>query len=412
MRSIFIATTLKRFSIFKYGKVLFLFVLMSACFASSLTAGQVGQASLPDITETSGVASPTKEELITKTKTLQMPFIANNGQVDEQVRFYAKTFGGTVFVTKDGEIVYSLPEGRGEDKQGSRGAGRHGQAPLVRADAELVVAHVYSPFLHAGNANCLPDRVFSKSLIAAYLPGLQKGTGNPQSERQNPKTPIRGVALKETIVGAKIGGITGEQPAVTTVNYFTGNDKSKWKTNVSTYKRVNLGEVYKGIELSLKAYSDNVEKLFCVKPGASPELIKVQLDGSKSLRVNQEGQLEADTELGLVKFTKPIAYQEIDGKRVGVDVEYRLSNPKSEIKNRNTVSPLPPTTKQKTSSSTPCWHPRSWVGLIMMRVNLLPSTPAGTYMWRDGLGQQTFRRRAVRMIPLLMVVMVMSLSRS
>ena len=39
-----------------------------------------------------------------------MPFIANNGQVDEQVEFYAKTFGGTVFVTKDSEIVYVLPK--------------------------------------------------------------------------------------------------------------------------------------------------------------------------------------------------------------------------------------------------------------------------------------------------------------
>ena len=45
-----------------------------------------------------------------KTRKLQMPFIANNGQVDEQVEFYAKTFGGTVFVTKDGEIVYALPK--------------------------------------------------------------------------------------------------------------------------------------------------------------------------------------------------------------------------------------------------------------------------------------------------------------
>src|SRR3990172_4807814 len=38
-----------------------------------------------------------------------MPFIANEGQVDERVAFYSKTFGGTVFVTKDGDIVYSLP---------------------------------------------------------------------------------------------------------------------------------------------------------------------------------------------------------------------------------------------------------------------------------------------------------------
>src|SRR3990167_9563439 len=36
------------------------------------------------------------------------------------------------------------------------------------------------------------------------------------------------------------------------------------KTNVSTYDYVNLGEIYKGIELRLKAYGDNVEKLFCV----------------------------------------------------------------------------------------------------------------------------------------------------
>src|SRR3990167_3827502 len=57
-----------------------------------------------------------KAEFARKTKKLQMPFIANKGQVDEQVEFYAKTFGGTVFVTKDGEIVYALPKsGNRED---------------------------------------------------------------------------------------------------------------------------------------------------------------------------------------------------------------------------------------------------------------------------------------------------------
>ena len=381
---------------------------------------------------TSGDACPTREELITKTKTLHMPFIANNGQVDEQVRFYAKTFGGTVFVTKDGEIVYSLPEGRdvpagaspspspqahgrkGTEEQGCRGAW---------------VVNGYSPFLRADNADCPPERVLTNALLAAYLPGLQKekettqrvvstaptgnpgvlaANNNPHSKIQNPQSPIKSVALKETIVGAKISGMTGEQPAVTTVNYFTGSDQSKWKTNVPTYDMVNLGEVYQGIELSLKAYSNNVEKLFCVKPGANPALIKVQLDGSKSLRINQDGQLEADTELGLVKFTRPIAYQEIDGKRVEVDCAYTIvgnvenldfriwivfpishsvflnqqlptpkiqnpqssiqnqqppipaiQNPQSQIQNRSIVSPLPPTTNPTTSSSILCWHPRT-----------------------------------------------------
>src|SRR3990172_9769983 len=64
---------------------------------------------------------PDKAAFAQKTQKLQMPFIANNGQVDEQVEFYAKTFGGTVFVTKDGEIVYALPKsGDGEDGETHR----------------------------------------------------------------------------------------------------------------------------------------------------------------------------------------------------------------------------------------------------------------------------------------------------
>ena len=71
---------------------------------------------------------------------------------------------------------------------------------------------------------------------------------------------------------------------------------------------------------------DNVEKLFRIKPGASAEFIKVQLDGSNSLRVNQDGQLEADTALGTwCRFTRPNAYQEIEGKRVAVECNYTIA---------------------------------------------------------------------------------------
>src|SRR5690349_15756156 len=38
-----------------------------------------------------------------------IPFIANRGQVDERVAFYAHTFAGTVFATRRGEIIYALP---------------------------------------------------------------------------------------------------------------------------------------------------------------------------------------------------------------------------------------------------------------------------------------------------------------
>jgi hypothetical protein len=39
---------------------------------------------------------------------VRVPFITNCGQVDEKVAFYAETFAGTVFVTRDGKIVYAF----------------------------------------------------------------------------------------------------------------------------------------------------------------------------------------------------------------------------------------------------------------------------------------------------------------
>ena len=51
-----------------------------------------------------------KGELLNKVSSLQIPFIENRGQLEgDRVMYYAKTFGGTVFVTKDAELVYSLP---------------------------------------------------------------------------------------------------------------------------------------------------------------------------------------------------------------------------------------------------------------------------------------------------------------
>jgi hypothetical protein len=49
---------------------------------------------------------------------LTVPFLANDGQVDARVDFYARTFGGTVFVTRDGEIVYALTGGEDHAARG------------------------------------------------------------------------------------------------------------------------------------------------------------------------------------------------------------------------------------------------------------------------------------------------------
>ncbi len=240
-----------------------------------------------------------KTDFSQKTQKLQMPFIANNGQLDETVKFYAKTFAGSVFVTNDGEIVYSLPAA----------------------------------------TDCKSQNVASEK-----FPSTKRGQGGVESETCNPQ--LRGLILKEEFVGEKINEIKGESQSVTKVNYFKGNDPSQWKTNVSTYELVNLGEVYEGIGLSLKAYGNNVEKLFYVKPGANPEQIKIRVDdiqppesplekGGRGLYVSERGELVVKTEFGDVKFSKPVAYQIIDGKRVEVEVEYSIQKSETEDRYQN-----------------------------------------------------------------------------
>src|SRR5207249_4093174 len=68
----------------------------------------------------------------------------------------------------------------------------------------------------------------------------------------------------------------------------------------------------------------NVEKLFTVEPGSDPSLIRIRVDGGRSLRVNAEGALLVRSGLGEVKFTPPLAFQERRGVRQSVLVTYRL----------------------------------------------------------------------------------------
>jgi len=209
-----------------------------------------------------------KSEVSTRIQKLNIPFILNQGQTDKRVKFYANTFGGTIFVTEKGEIVCLLQK--------------------VERDSKAI---------------------------------RQKGRAlKPESKA------VKGWVLKEELLGARVKEVRAEEEAITKVSHFIGNDSSKWRSNIPTYGLVSLGEVYQGIEVKLKAYGRKVEKLFYVKAGADPESIRLKLSGGEPLKVNEEGELEVKTALGDVKFSKPVAYQEVDGRRIEVAVDYRVLN--------------------------------------------------------------------------------------
>lgn len=72
------------------------------CVLFSLaTAARAGWSVDSTIPATEGARGPTAE----------IPFVANVGQADRSIGFYAETFSGTVQITTEGEIRYSVPAG-------------------------------------------------------------------------------------------------------------------------------------------------------------------------------------------------------------------------------------------------------------------------------------------------------------
>ncbi len=192
-----------------------------------------------------------KSVLQQKILNLQIPFVANQGQIkDKNIRFHAQTMGGSVYISHDGQMTYFFPQ---TEK--------------------------------------------SKSLV------VKEGLVN-----------ITGMNLK------------GGDPSITKVNYILGNDQKKWKTDLDTFNTVNFGEVYHDIDFDLKALGNTIEKIFTVKPGADPRKIQLAVYGNDGLFINTSGELEVCFGKEKISFSKPIAFQNIEGRKTSVTVAYHLKD--------------------------------------------------------------------------------------
>lgn len=145
---------------------------------------------------------------------------------------------------------------------------------------------------------------------------------NQRPNKQSIDTSINTFTFAEEIAGTDIKIISGESLAVTRVNIFHGNEKKKWKSDLSSYEVVNLGEVYDGIELKLKAKGNTVEKYFYVNDGADPEQIRVKLNVEEKPYIDNNGFLNIENSLGNIWFSKPVAYQKVGNKKKYVKVAY------------------------------------------------------------------------------------------
>jgi hypothetical protein len=139
--------------------------------------------------------------------------------------------------------------------------------------------------------------------------------------------------IEQSIIGMNLVGANAASSAKGAdelegkINYFIGNDQSKWRTDVANYKKARFAEVYSGIDIEYYGNPRQLEYDFIVAPSADPNQIKLKFDGVKNLSVNTAGELVLETASGeQIKQRKPFIYQTQDsGERKEVAGNYTIN---------------------------------------------------------------------------------------
>ena len=166
---------------------------------------------------------------------LPLSFEANQGQVDPSVQFLTRGRAHTLFLTpSDAVLALRTEEAKGKGQEGR---------------------------VHHGVSSSSPPPA-SHSVVRMTFKGA-----NPNAE----------MAGLDQLPGL--------------VNYFIGEDPSKWRTNIPTYQRVAYTNVYPGIDLVYYGNQGQLEYDLIVAPGADPTKITLAFDGAEQIEVDQDGDL-------------------------------------------------------------------------------------------------------------------------
>ena len=150
---------------------------------------------------------------------------------------------------------------------------------------------------------------------------------NGASARQGPK----GALVKFSFDGASPKRVGGVRPFDFRTNYFFGPAKEDVITGIPNFAAVKYDSLYQGIDLVYYGKGHQLEYDFIVAPHARAADIRMRIAGANAVSLSNGGELRIDTAAGEMIHSRPLAYQEIDGKRHMVDVRYRLSGDRSVV---------------------------------------------------------------------------------
>ncbi|MCU0424023.1 MAG: IPT/TIG domain-containing protein [Candidatus Kapabacteria bacterium] len=213
-------------------------------------------------------------------KTISPPqqnlFIENKGQWDAEARFLARLRGMNVWITDKG-LVYDVFQGQRDEGKGQMEKDHRASAPL-------------SPI-------------------------------------PSPSAPLQGHVVKMNFLGSKQASrAEGMEKQTPYFNYFLGNDKSKWASNVPSFSETRIHGLYEGISARVYFDSGQVRYDMIVEPGADASQIALEFEGADDVFTNRHGELVLKTSVGELLHGKLYAYQVKNGRRVQISCRFTANN--------------------------------------------------------------------------------------
>lgn len=114
----------------------------------------------------------------------------------------------------------------------------------------------------------------------------------------------------------KIPQIIGKNEFNCKINYFKGNNKSEWKSCIPIYEKLLYKEVYPGIDLLYYGKQNNMKLEFIVQPNKSIDCIKLNLEGSDKVDIDEEGDLVVNFDDKVMKILNLKAVQEFSEENI------------------------------------------------------------------------------------------------
>jgi len=146
-----------------------------------------------------------------------------------------------------------------------------------------------------------------------------------QNHIQGSAKPIKGHAFRMTFVGANAEPVTkSKNPSPDYCNFYIGNNPSKWASNVKNYTEVYYENLYQNIDFQVMGFDNSIKYNFYVAPMADASSIQLLYEGLDNIALEQ-GKLKLKTSINEMVEQKPYAYQWINGKRIDVACEFKLT---------------------------------------------------------------------------------------